>query len=143
MLISLSGSSELWIRAKVTQQPLSRPAGPPPPPPPTIFRQVYLGLFPEFVKWNIPRPRQTLKIGPLLVARPYSHLHSKCTPSSPGLLLSFCIFPGLLRLSGPFCGFPSLPTPFRWVVVFDGTAPEKTGPKDGTKFCGPRKMLQT
>ena len=21
-----------------------------------------------------------------------------------------------------------------WVVVFDGTAPEKTGPKDGTKF---------
>ena len=23
------------------------------------------------------------------------------------------------------------------VVVFDGTAPEKTGPKDGTKFCGP------
>ena len=29
------------------------------------------------------------------------------------------------------------------VVVFDGTAPEKTGPKDGTKFCGPRKMLQT
>ena len=31
----------------------------------------------------------------------------------------------------------------KWVVVFDGTAPEKTGPKDGTKFCGPRKMLQT
>ena len=29
------------------------------------------------------------------------------------------------------------------VVVFDGTAPEKTGPKDGTKFCEPRKMLQT
>ena len=29
------------------------------------------------------------------------------------------------------------------VVVFDGTAPEKTGPKDGTKFCGLRKMLQT
>ena len=29
------------------------------------------------------------------------------------------------------------------VVVFDGTAPEKTGPKDGTKYCGPRKMLQT
>ena len=28
------------------------------------------------------------------------------------------------------------------VVVFDGTAPEKTGPKDGTKFCAPRKMLQ-
>ena len=29
------------------------------------------------------------------------------------------------------------------VVVFDGTAPEKAGPKDVTKFCGPRKMLQT
>ena len=29
------------------------------------------------------------------------------------------------------------------VLVFDGTAPEKTGPKDETKFCGPRKMLQT
>ena len=29
------------------------------------------------------------------------------------------------------------------VVVFDGTALEKTGPKDGTKFCGPGKMLQT
>ena len=27
------------------------------------------------------------------------------------------------------------------VVVFDGTVLEKTGPKDGTKFCGPRKML--
>ena len=32
---------------------------------------------------------------------------------------------------------------FLGVVVFDGTAPEKTGPKDGTKFCAPRKMLQT
>ena len=33
--------------------------------------------------------------------------------------------------------------PVIWVVVFDGTVPEKTGPKDGTKFCGARKMLQT
>ena len=37
----------------------------------------------------------------------------------------------------------AFPSTLNWVVVFDGTAPEKTGPEDGTKFCGPRKMLQT
>ena len=31
--------------------------------------------------------------------------------------------------------------PSRGVVVFDGTATEKTGPKDGTKFCGPRHEI--
>ena len=46
-----------------------------------------------------PRPRQTLRIGPLLVARPYPHLHSKCP--LPGifaisrivLLLVLMLFP--------------------------------------------------
>ena len=36
----------------------------------------------------------------------------------------------------------SQPAPVCLVVVFDGTVPEKTGPKDGTKFWGPGQRLQ-
>ena len=47
-----------------------------------LSRQVYLRPIPRILYNGIhPRPRQTLKIGPFLVARPYLHLHSKCKPS--------------------------------------------------------------
>ena len=52
----------------------------------------------------------------------------------PYFVLSFFHEISLMR-SGTECEFR--------VVVFGGAAPKKTGPKDGTKFCVPRKMLQT
>ena len=39
--------------------------------------------------------------------------------------------------------FPAFGVPKHRIVVFDGTAPEKTGPKHGTKFGEPKKTLQT
>ena len=50
-----------------------------------LSRQVYLRPIPRIFYNGIhPRPRQTLKIGRLLVARAYPHLHSKCIPTSRG-----------------------------------------------------------